>query len=371
MKPVKTTNAAAARQRDPGSGDPLQEVASRFVDQPLAIRELGDGNINATFVVEAGSRPIVLQRINRGVFPDPHAVIRNFVRITDHLSRRCSAEGGRYLVPEPVRTRDGQLCWEDRDGGIWRAQTFIDGRAESCVRDRERVRAIGRCLGWFHRLTANIGSGGYEIPLPGFHVLPRYLAEYDRVAGALGRQWSPAESRCQAAVEEIRPSASLFQRLCGESRLRLRIVHGDPKVDNFLFDSTGGVVSLIDLDTVAPGLLHHDIGDCLRSCCNRGGERGEAVAVAFDLDCCRAFQDGYMTEMGGAFPAGDRLLVYDAVLLITFELALRFFTDHLLGDRYFRVRRPGENLQRATAQFVLLDSIRAQEDDIRRMWSAN
>ena len=369
MKHANAT-AAAVGLRDSGFREQAAEAARRFVQQPLAIRELGDGNINATFVVETGSRRIVLQRINRGVFPDPRAVVRNFVRITACLSQACRESGGPYLVPQAIPTRDDQLLWEDRDGGIWRAQTFIDGRAEGRVEDRERVRAIGRCLGWFHRLTAAIDSGDYEIPLPGFHVLPQYLAEYDRMAGETGRPWMPAERRCQAAVEEMRPSSPLFQRLLGERRLRPRIVHGDPKVDNFLFAATGGVLSLIDLDTVGPGLLHHDLGDCLRSCCNRGGERGGTRAVAFDLGSCRAFRDGYMAEMGDALARDDRQLVFDAVLLITFELALRFFTDHLQGDRYFRVRRRGENLQRAATQFALLASIRAQEEEIRRMWAA-
>jgi len=370
MKDRVTTAAADTRYDSACRDVSAMEAAARFVDRPESIRELGDGNINATYLVDAGGgRAIVLQRINRAVFPDSHAVVRNFVKITEHLTRAGGRDGGRYLVPELIRTRDGHLFHEDRDGGVWRAQSYIAGRAEGLLTAREQVVEIGRCLGWFHRLTDDIGCGDYETALPGFHVLPRYLADYDQVAGEAGRQWSPAERRCQAAVEEMRSLAPLFQILCGEGRLRLRIVHGDPKVDNFLFDSAGKVVSLIDLDTVGPGLLHHDLGDCLRSCCNRSGERGEVRTVAFDTGSCRAFYEGYMAEMRGVLPEGDRQLVFDAVLLITFELGLRFFTDHLKGDRYFKVRHRGENLERATAQFALLESIRTQEDVIRRMWS--
>ena len=363
-----------------GNADPGRErrevisraeaAAARFVSDPRSIRELGQGNINATYLVESSSRPIILQRINPTVFADPFAVVRNFIRITEHMTRENGRSGRTFLVPSLIATRNGEPCWEDREGGLWRAQSAIDGTALRVLTGRSQAVAIGRCLGWFHRLTADLGCGDFEIPLPGFHVLTQYLAEYDQVLRASDRHWLPAERHCLTAVEGMRARAPLFQRLCDEGRLQLRIVHGDPKVENFLFDGTGRVVSLIDLDTVGPGLLHHDLGDSLRSCCNVRGERGEAAAVSFHLDSCRAFFEGYDAEMGGLLGNSDRRLIFDALLLITFELGLRFFTDHLRGDSYFRVRYQGENLDRAGAQFALLESIGAQEADIRGVISA-
>lgn len=344
-------------------------AAAHFVSDLRSIRELGQGNINATFLVQTGSRPIILQRINPAVFANPSAVVRNFVRITEYLTRENNRSGGTFLVPSLITTSNGQPCWEDHEGGLWRAQSAIDGIAGGGLNGRSQAVSIGRCLGWFHRLTADIGCGDFEIPLPGFHVLPRYLAEYDRVVEESDRQWSTVERRCQAVVEEMRPRAPLFQRLCGEGRLQLRIVHGDPKMENFLFDGAGRVISLIDLDTVGPGLLHHDLGDCLRSCCNVRGENGVAAEISFDLDSCRAFFEGYVAEMGGLLGDSDRRLIFDALLLITFELGLRFFTDHLRSDSYFRVRYRGENLDRAAAQIALLESICDQEADIRDVFS--
>lgn len=368
---AQEANGIADPERDRQDGlFRAEAAAAHFVSDLRSIRELGQGNINATYLVQTGSRSIILQRINPTVFADPFAVVRNFIRITEYLTRENSRTGGAFLVASLIATSNGQPCWEDRAGGIWRAQSFIDGTAVSVLSGRSQAVAIGRCLGWFHRLTADIGCGDFEVPLPGFHVLPQYLAEYDRVARESDRQWSPAERRCMAAVEEMRTRAPLFQRLCGEGRLRLRIVHGDPKVENFLFDGVGRVVSLIDLDTAGPGLLHHDLGDCLRSCCNVQGESADAETIAFDLDSCRAFFEGYADEMGGLLGGYDRRLIFDALLLITFELGLRFFTDHLRGDSYFRVRYRGENLDRAAAQVALLESIGEQEADIRGVFSA-
>ena len=343
-------------------------VAARFAGDVTAVRELGQGNINRTYLVQTGGASFVLQRINQAVFADPLAVVRNFSRVTAFLEDKNGETGGGFRFPTLRKTVAGHDCWIDSGGGVWRAQTYIDGEAISRLAHPDQAAAIGRCLGWFHRFTVDMCSDGLEIALPGFHVLPSYLAEYDRVAADRKDRPAALERQCMAAVESMRPQAGLFQEACADGRISARIVHGDPKVENFLFDGNGEVVSLIDLDTVGPGLLHHDIGDCLRSCCNRGGESGDAAAVRFDLHTCRAWFAGYSAAMGGLLGRHDRDLACPAITLITFELGLRFFTDHLRGDTYFRVRRQGENLERARTQFALMHSIVEQQEMIRQVF---
>ncbi|MBB5347834.1 aminoglycoside phosphotransferase family protein [Desulfoprunum benzoelyticum] len=353
------------------SRDALPEVdavAARFAGDVVDVRELGRGNINRTYLVATTGAPFVLQRLNQGVFADPLAVVRNFALVTACLAEKADHAGGRFRVPTLRKTEAGHDCWTDAGGGVWRAQTYIDGRAVSRLARPDQAAAIGRCLGWFHRRTADMRSEGLEVALPGFHVLPGYLAEYDRVAAGRAVCGTALERQCMAEVEIMRPQAALFQEACADGRISARIVHGDPKIENFLFDGNGEVVSLIDLDTVGPGLLHHDIGDCLRSCCNRGGEGGDAAAVRFDLHTCRAWFAGYSAEMGGLLSRHDRELACPAIILITFELGLRFFTDHLRGDTYFRVRRRGENLERARNQFALMHSIVEQQKIIRQVF---
>jgi Ser/Thr protein kinase RdoA (MazF antagonist) len=152
-------------------------------------------------------------------------------------------------------------------------------------------------------------------------------------------------------------------------RIPVRVVHGDPKLDNILFDRTRTrALALIDLDTVQPGLVHHDIGDCVRSCCNRSGESPEGEPRAeLDLDVFRDILGAYSAETRDLLTPAEIELVSDAVRLIPFELGLRFLTDHLEGDRYFKVGEPGQNLRRALVQFALVADIEGKEREIRRI----
>jgi Ser/Thr protein kinase RdoA (MazF antagonist) len=194
------------------------------------------------------------------------------------------------------------------------------------------------------------------------------LERYDRaLAGWQGSRTDPDLARCLAVVEARRGVAPVLEDARREGTLRVRPIHGDPKVTNVMVDeTTGRAVGLIDLDTVNPGLLHYDLGDCLRSACNRlGEETGAWGEVRFDLSLCRAVVTGYLSAAAGTLTEADTAYVYDAVRLIAFELGLRFLTDHLEGDVYFRTRRPGQNLARALVQFRLTESIEAQEPAIR------
>lgn len=150
-----------------------------------------------------------------------------------------------------------------------------------------------------------------------------------------------------------------------------RVVHGDPKLDNLLFDAEGRrALAMIDLDTVQPGLTLHDIGDCLRSCCNRRGEFTSESHVAFDLDVCRPLLRAYADQTRELLVPAELALLFDAIRLIPFELGLRFLTDHLQGNRWFRVSAPGQNLAKARVQFALVTDIERKEGEIRAIIAA-
>ncbi|MEK7206864.1 MAG: phosphotransferase, partial [Pseudomonadota bacterium] len=154
-----------------------------------------------------------------------------------------------------------------------------------------------------------------------------------------------------------------------DGKLAVRVIHGDTKLNNFLFDITSGkAVSLIDLDTVQPGLIHYDIGDCLRSCANPAGESlADIGTVHFDLDISRAILRQYLAETKGFLTQVDYDYIYDAIHLIPFELGLRFLTDYLEGDSYFKTEWRGQNLHRAMVQFRLTESIERNERAIRSL----
>jgi Ser/Thr protein kinase RdoA (MazF antagonist) len=168
-------------------------------------------------------------------------------------------------------------------------------------------------------------------------------------------------------VEARRSLVPVLERAKAQGKLTVRPTHGDPKVNNVLLDAiTGQAVSLIDLDTVKPGLVHYDIGDCLRSGCNLLGEETDRwETVSFDLGVAHAILQGYLSQAREFLSSTDWDYLFDAIRLIAFELGLRFFTDYLAGNVYFKVNHSEHNLVRALVQFKLTESIESQEAALR------
>jgi Ser/Thr protein kinase RdoA (MazF antagonist) len=172
---------------------------------------------------------------------------------------------------------------------------------------------------------------------------------------------------CLAFVDARAATVDVLEKAKASGALPLRTVHGDPKLDNVLFDSASGrAVGLVDLDTVQPGLLHYDLGDCLRSACNPAGESPpDPAAARFDLELARAILASYLAETRGFLTAAELDYLPEAIRLIPLELGMRFLADHFDGDRYFKVEYRGHNLLRARTQFALTASVEARLDAIR------
>jgi Ser/Thr protein kinase RdoA (MazF antagonist) len=172
-------------------------------------------------------------------------------------------------------------------------------------------------------------------------------------------------------VAARRESLDLLEQARAAGQIPERLVHGDPKLDNLLFDAEGRrALALIDLDTVQPGLTLHDIGDCLRSCCNRQGESASKSRVGFDLAVCLPLLQAYADRTQGLLVPAEVTLLFAAIRLIPFELGLRFLTDHLQGNPWFRVSAPGQNLAKARIQFSLVADIEGKEREIQAIIAA-
>jgi Ser/Thr protein kinase RdoA (MazF antagonist) len=215
----------------------------------------------------------------------------------------------------------------------------------------------------FHTLISDLPPARLVDTLPGFHVAPQYLQRYDAVLAQRPPTPSPEVNHCLRFINAHRRWAGVLETAKAAGKLPLRLMHGDPKVNNVLFDAdTHQAISLIDLDTVKPGLIHYDIGDCLRSGCNPLGEDTQQwEAVAFDVDRCQAILQGYQSIARTFLIAADYAYLHPASRLLAFELGLRFFTDYLDGNRYFKTAYPEHNLVRALVQFQLAASVDAQE----------
>ncbi|NDC35824.1 MAG: aminoglycoside phosphotransferase family protein [Synechococcaceae bacterium WB9_2_112] len=373
----------------------LLELASGFATEgmPESVQPLGDGNVNATYVVEVtGGRRYVLQRLNTAVFARPDLVMANLEAVVHHCRQRLGTEpptGDRdsWQVPSPVplKAACGELdapCHLLRHGdGAWRMITFIEGaHCLERLQHSSEAREVGRALGRFHALIHDLPAEQLADTLEGFHVTPGYHARYLGVlaAAATGpsavaqRLADPQAQACVAFIAARQHLVPVLEQAREAGHLKLRPIHGDPKVNNvMLCSATGRAVAMVDLDTVKPGLLHYDIGDALRSGCNPAGEETtDLEAVCFDLELAAAMLRGYLHEAGAVLTRHDIDHLFDAIRLLPFELGLRFFCDHLEGDVYFKVTHPRHNLERALVQFRLAESIEAQERELRDLISA-
>lgn len=354
------------------------EAARRFAPQSRvdSVRPFGSGNVNDTWLVSTGSDldgRFILQRINRRVFPAPELIMQNLRTLTRHVSGRprdVSFPKRRWEMPKVLSANDSSDYWIDPAGCFWRAMTFIeDSKSFNSVLNHEHATEVGFALGLFHSLVSDLPAGTLSDTLKGFHVTPIYLERYRAVRAKSRAPSSPDTAFCDDFIEKREAFASVLENARTDGTLPVRIIHGDPKVSNVLIDNrTGLAVSLVDLDTVKPGLLHYDMGDCLRSCCNPLGEDpADPDTVRFEPDLCRAVLNGWFTAAGELLNARDRDLIYDSIRLISYELGLRFYTDYLEGNVYFKVKDDAQNLRRAIVQFRLTASIESQERDIRRI----
>jgi Phosphotransferase enzyme family len=357
--------------------DNLVAIANFFTQQKKVknIRSFGSGNINDTFRVALDSsteNPFVLQRINTQVFRQPQLVMQNMRRCTEHMRSRlqCSPLDRRWEVPYIFLTESGQDHYVDENGSFWRAMSLIEN-AESfdVMGDARRAVEVGYAIGTFHHLISDLRPETLADTLEGFHITPRYLQQYEEVLKKHTLIQTPETNYCCQFVRDRSDWSQVLETAKSQGKLPVRLMHGDPKINNVLFDTqTGKSVSIIDLDTVKPGLIHYDIGDCLRSGCNLAGEEAEdGDTVHFDTDVCRDILQGYLSVARAFLTENDYAYFYDAIRLIAFELGLRFFADYVAGNVYFKIQYPEQNLARAIVQFKLTESIESQERSILNM----
>ncbi len=357
--------------------DSLFIAAAHFTSASkiLDVRAYGNGNINDTYLVTLVSEKetrFVLQRINTQVFCHPGLVMGNMRVLTEHVRQRLQdaplQSGRRWEIPRVLSTEDGKDHWIDPSGSCWRAISFIEAaQSFDTVQDLEHAGEVGFALGMFHNLISDLPSETLADTLEGFHIAPRYLCHFDEVLAGARAENSPELGYALTFVNQRRTVVNVLEAAKAQEKLRLRAIHGDPKVNNIMIDTvTRQAISMVDLDTVKPGLVHYDIGDCLRSCCNPMGEETKRwEMVRFEPDLCRAILQGYLPLARAFLTESDNAYLFDAIHLIAFELGLRFLTDYLEGDVYFKVSHQKHNLVRALVQFKLTESIEAQESVIQ------
>jgi hypothetical protein len=360
----------------------LRRVASAFAVSGcyVAAAPYGNGHINDTFAAafegDGTLRRYIVQRINDSVFREPIKVMENIERVTAHLRRRALDLGLPEIerrVLNLVPAHDGRSYCVDDDGHVWRCYVFVEGATSYDVLNGPRQAFEGaRAFGVFQRLLADYAGPRLHETIPRFHDTPsRVRALVDAIdRDALNRASGARREIDCALVHE--PLASALLALRDRGAVPERITHNDTKLNNVLLDDANGEgICVVDLDTVMPGLSLFDFGDMVRTATSPVAEdHPDPSAVRVQAPMFAALARGYLEGVGGAMLPVEREHLVTAGKLLTYECGVRFLTDHLDGDAYFRAHRENHNLARARTQLALLRSLVQHEDELQRIVAA-
>ncbi len=351
----------------------LIEVVSHFITpaDTIEIKPLGAGHINDSFKVVNGNDEYVLQRINHSIFQNVDQLQNNIFRVTSHIRKKLEEAGETDIdrkVLTLIPTHDGKLYYRDNEENYWRMTLFIkDSKSYDDINPELAYRA-GLAFGDFQRMLSDLPGEPLHETIPNFHNMEFRLEAFrdsvkkDRV----GRVMEVSD-----LIKEIEARANDMcraEQLHREGKLPKRINHCDTKVNNILFDSNDRVLCVVDLDTVMPGYVLSDFGDFIRTGANTGAEDDKNLDnVNIDLDIFEAYTRGYL-EKASEFLSDTEIenLAFGAKLL-TYMQTVRFLTDYLDGDIYYKINYGNHNLVRSLAQFKLLLSMEDNFDQMQQI----
>ncbi len=353
----------------------LHEVLRQF---PLPGRHLsaapyGSGHINDTFVAhydEGGTAPkrYVIQRINHHIFKDVPALMDNVRRVTAHLAAK-DGPGSRALTL--VSAQDGRVVIQDAAGGWWRIYHFIEGaHTVDRVTNEAEAREAARAFGDFQAQLADLPGGRLHETIPNFH---HTRGRFENFRRALQEDRAGRAAAVKAEIDfafSREADADVLLTLLARGEVSERVTHNDTKINNVMLDdATRRSVAVIDLDTVMPGLPLYDFGEMMRTSASSTAEDDpDAANMHLVLPYFRVLVAGYLeSAVGGVLNATERAHLGFAGKLMTYENGLRFLTDYLQGDTYYKIKHPHHNLDRTRTQFALVRSIEAHQGEMNRI----
>jgi len=353
----------------------------------LAYRWIPSGHINTAYYVAMYDGKeiyqLLVQRISTYVFRDPVGMMRNIERITEHIRSqeptmekrrrlhfRHTAERKNYVVlKDGVVADEKEVDFQDPSVEFWRVYNFIEFSTsfETSEGNPEVLRMSGVAFGKFLRLLKDFDANSLMESIPHFHDTRFRLNAFFRAVDedVMGRV-----KDAQAEIGIIRENRDFAETLCraiDKGDLPIRVTHNDTKTNNILFDKdTLDPLVVIDLDTCMPGLACYDFGDTIRfAACT--AEEDQPDGMSLDLDLMRAYTKGYLEEVHDVLTEAEIRSLPIGAAVITLELGSRFLLDYLVGDKYFRIDYPEQNLRRAQAQLVLFQDMMKHMDDMQKI----
>jgi len=336
-----------------------EAIAAFFPEAPTSVEPFGNGHINSTFRVLYNKKRYTLQKINTNVFKKPHEVMENIAGVTEHIRNKAIAAGKdpEKATLRVIRTRDGKPCFDSSDGQCWRLYEFIeDTVAQEKVECAQDFYNCAYAFGVFQQQLADYPAEQLHETIPNFHNTPW---RYDNLVKAIEADSVGRAASVKAEIDFAlarKDFCATLENARAAGELPLRVTHNDTKLNNILFDEkTGEAVCVIDLDTVMPGYSVNDFGDSIRFGANTATEdETDLSKVSLDLELFRTFAEGFIKGCDGKLTAKELELLPVGAMMMTLECGMRFLTDHLEGDVYFRIHRENHNLDRCRTQFALV-----------------
>ncbi len=362
-------NAPFVPENDPIVAEVL--TAYDFPATVLGAVRYGQGHINDTFCVvcqpqEGDAIRFILQGLSLAAFPHPEELMENFIGITSYLRKKIVENGG---DPERetlslVKTKDGKDFYTDASGKVWRLSPFIENTDCFQKATPELFEASARTFGRLQLLMSGFPAETLHETIYKFHDTENRYANFEKALAEdkMGRAKDVAAEI--QFVKDRKADCSVALQALREGKLPLRVTHNDTKLNNILVDrATGEGICVIDLDTTMPGLSINDFGDSIRFGANHSAEDEKDLSkVNFDIELYEAYTRGFLEGAAGCLTENELEYLPWGARLMTLECGIRFLTDYLEGDNYFRIHYPEQNLDRTRTQFKLVKDMEEQFD---------
>jgi hypothetical protein len=351
----------------------LRDISKQFqiYGEILHAETLKIGHINETYSAtynQGGMRVrYIHQKINKGVFKNPLAVMKNVARVTLHLRRKLELQNSRDITRRSlilIPTRKGQSYFRSTEGEFWRTFVFIEGvETFEAVQSPDQAFEAGRAFGEFQRLLVDLPGERLFDTIPDFHnTRKRFNALQLAIKNDHYNRAKDARAEIDFALKHEN-IVDVILNAMAKGKIPERVTHNDTKFNNVMMDVlTGEAMCIVDLDTVMPGCALYDFGDMVRTTTSPTLEDElDLSKVKMQMPMFKKLAEGYLSTAGEFLTKGEKECIAFSGKLITFEIGIRFLTDFLSGDSYFRIHRPGHNLDRSRTQFKLVESIEKQE----------
>jgi aminoglycoside phosphotransferase (APT) family kinase protein len=356
----------------------LQEISRKFqiYGEILHAETLKIGHINETYTAtydQGGTRVrYIHQKINKTVFKNPAAVMKNVMRVTTHIRHKQEARNLRDVTRRSlivIPTRDGKSFYQNGDSEVWRTFVFVEGvETYEAVQSPQQAFEAGRAFGEFQYLLVDLPGERLFETIPDFHnTRKRFAALEQAIEKDRFNRASEARPEIEFALKQ-EPMADVILKAMARGKIPERVTHNDTKFNNVMLDViTGEAMCVVDLDTVMPGCALYDFGDMVRTTTSPTLEDEPDVSkVRMQMPMFKKLAEGYLSTAGQFLTRAEKSYIAFSGKLITFEIGIRFLTDYLSGDTYFRIHRSGHNLDRCRTQFKLVESIERQEERMQK-----